>query len=190
MPDVLQADAINPVCGLATPACADGWLSLGQAARLVPGRPNRSTLFRWARRGVIVAGRRIVLASDRIAGRIKVKRSDLERFLAGCRGPPACRGVVVVEQRGGESSMPPAATAASRDGTRRYLEAVGLIETGGGARGATDPSLRGIGTGGAFSSPPGRRRFPLGAARRAGERHPRSPAAAVPFAVAKRKTTS
>ena len=54
-----------------------GWLTLAQAARLLPTKPAPSTLWRWARKGL----RGIRLEYRRLGGRIVVTEDALRRFM-------------------------------------------------------------------------------------------------------------
>lgn len=61
----------------------DSRLSLSEAARLVPGRPSSSALWRWCRRGVRArSGLRIRLCHVRIGHKVFTTRADLETFFA------------------------------------------------------------------------------------------------------------
>lgn len=53
-------------------------LTLRQAAALLPGRPSRSTLHRWAHQGI----RGVRLATSLIGGRRYTTREAIERFIA------------------------------------------------------------------------------------------------------------
>jgi len=58
-------------------------LTLPQAAKLVPGRPHASTLWRWCRRGVKARdGVRVRLAHQRYGQRVFVTEAAIERFAA------------------------------------------------------------------------------------------------------------
>lgn len=56
------------------------FLTLAQAAQLVPSRPSVATIFRWVSLHGGPGKRR--LASVRVAGRRMIRRNDLETFLA------------------------------------------------------------------------------------------------------------
>jgi hypothetical protein len=56
----------------------DKTLSLRQAAELLPGKPNRSTMHRWAHHGV----RGVRLATILIGGRRYTTREAIEQFVA------------------------------------------------------------------------------------------------------------
>ena len=56
-------------------------LTLPQAAKLAPGNPHASTVWRWARRGVRARnGQRIHLQHMRAGGRVLVEESALQEF--------------------------------------------------------------------------------------------------------------
>jgi len=56
-------------------------VSLSTAARYCPGRPNASTLWRWARKGIKArSGARIRLEHRRVGGKIFVTINSLDRF--------------------------------------------------------------------------------------------------------------
>ena len=56
-------------------------LSLSQAARLVPGRPHASSLWRWCRKGIGARnGDRIHLEHRRFGNRLFTSAAALERF--------------------------------------------------------------------------------------------------------------
>ena len=56
-------------------------LTLTEAARVVPGRPHASTLWRWARRGIRARnGQRIRLRHQRLGARVYVTRDWLDQF--------------------------------------------------------------------------------------------------------------
>jgi len=56
----------------------EGALSLSEAARILPGRPSTSTVWRWARRGL----RGVRLGYGRVGRKIVTSRSALERFMS------------------------------------------------------------------------------------------------------------
>lgn len=53
------------------------FISLAEAARLIPGRPHLSTFYRWRTRGV----NGIKLETVRIGGRRMISRSALVQFI-------------------------------------------------------------------------------------------------------------
>jgi len=56
-------------------------VSLSTAAKYCPGRPNASTLWRWARKGIKArSGARIRLEHRRVGGKIFVTIDSLNRF--------------------------------------------------------------------------------------------------------------
>ena len=75
-------------------------LSPAQVAAALPhpaGRPTHpNTVRRWIERGVLVRGRRIVLAAERRGGRWLVRADDVDRFRA--EGRQAALGDSAVEQ--------------------------------------------------------------------------------------------
>lgn len=57
------------------------FVELAEAAKLCPGRPHASTLWRWARRGIKARnGQRIRLRHLRAGAKIYVRPSDIEEF--------------------------------------------------------------------------------------------------------------
>lgn len=59
------------------------YISLSEAARLVPGHPHASSLWRWARKGVKARnGETIRLEHRRIGARVFVRRADLDNFFS------------------------------------------------------------------------------------------------------------
>ena len=109
------------------PVDADAYLSLGQASRLVPGWPNRSTIRRWIFRGICIEGRRVRLAACRVGARLLVKRTDLAAFLSACGGPAPVPAAV---HELGPGTLPARSAIARKTGpadTRAYLTAVGLL---------------------------------------------------------------
>lgn len=60
----------------------ESYLTLTEAAKLAPGRPHPSAVWRWARKGLAVRGsdRRVHLAHVRAGGRIFIKPEDLDSF--------------------------------------------------------------------------------------------------------------
>lgn len=60
----------------------DEYIHLTKLPAFVPGRPHKSTIFRWIQLGVVAPnGERIKLETNRVGGRIFVKLSDLQTFL-------------------------------------------------------------------------------------------------------------
>lgn len=56
-------------------------ITLTEATKLVPGRPNSSTLWRWCRKGVLArSGRRVFLRHSRLGGRIYVTQDWIDAF--------------------------------------------------------------------------------------------------------------
>lgn len=83
-------------------------LSLTEAARLIPGRPNISTIWGWANRGV--RGRR--LETVRVGGRTFTAREAIERFL---------------EQRGSHHELEPSERRRLQvEAAERACEAAGI----------------------------------------------------------------
>jgi Protein of unknown function (DUF1580) len=66
----------------------DGALPLADAARLLPGRPHPSTVWRWRKKGV----RGIKLETLQIGGRVWVTRSAIADFLTALSGARAASG--------------------------------------------------------------------------------------------------
>jgi hypothetical protein len=62
-------------------------VSLSTAAKYCPGRPNASTLWRWARKGIKArSGARIRLEHRRVGGKIFVTIDSLNRFFENVAG--------------------------------------------------------------------------------------------------------
>ncbi|MBL7147094.1 MAG: DUF1580 domain-containing protein [Phycisphaerae bacterium] len=60
---------------------SEALLALSAAAKRCPGRPNTSTLWRWARKGIKArSGPRIRLEHVRVGGKIYVTLDSLNRF--------------------------------------------------------------------------------------------------------------
>lgn len=58
-------------------------LTLSEAVRRLPGRPHRSTLWRWARHGIVTAaGERVRLRVHRLGRRVLVAPEDIDAFSA------------------------------------------------------------------------------------------------------------
>jgi hypothetical protein len=59
----------------------DQLVTLGQAAKLCPGRPSANAVWRWCRKGILSrSGQRIRLHHVRVGGRIFTDKVSLERF--------------------------------------------------------------------------------------------------------------
>jgi len=58
-------------------SATEKWLTLAQAARLLPTRPAPSTLWRWARKGV----RGVHLEYRRLGGKIVVTEQGIRHFM-------------------------------------------------------------------------------------------------------------
>ena len=56
-------------------------LDLSGAAATLPHRPNKSTIWRWCRKGMEINGHRIYLPYKKIGRRIFIARDDLEEFI-------------------------------------------------------------------------------------------------------------
>ena len=61
-----------------SPNAPEEYLSMTEAAKLIPGRPSVSTVHRWAGRGVDG----VVLASIRAGGRRYTSMSAIDEFLS------------------------------------------------------------------------------------------------------------
>ena len=60
---------------------AESKITLGEAAKLAPGRPHVSAVWRWARKGVQAAGGgRVFLEHSRFGRRVFTTREALDRF--------------------------------------------------------------------------------------------------------------
>lgn len=56
-------------------------LTLGQAAKIAPGRPSSNCLWRWCRRGVLSrAGERVYLQHVRVGGKVYTRAEWLEDY--------------------------------------------------------------------------------------------------------------
>lgn len=60
---------------------------LDKASNHVPGRPHRSTCWRWAERGVIRNGEKIRLETISVGGRRYTSQKAIDRFIAACNPP-------------------------------------------------------------------------------------------------------
>ena len=59
----------------------DDHITLGQAAKITPGRPSTNCLWRWCRRGVLARnGRRVRLQHVRVGGKIFTTPRWVEAF--------------------------------------------------------------------------------------------------------------
>lgn len=75
----MPSDHSAPNVPSSTPA--DAYLTLSEAAHTLPGRPHTSTLWRWARRGVMArTGERVWLDHARFGGRVFTTRVWLQEF--------------------------------------------------------------------------------------------------------------
>lgn len=68
---------------------ADDWLTLSEAAELLPTRPVLSTILRWATRGL--RGGTVRLETRRFGGRRVTRRAWLSAFVAAMSAPVAGR---------------------------------------------------------------------------------------------------
>jgi len=60
---------------------ATDYITLGEAAKLAPGRPSANCIWRWCRKGVLSrAGQRVRLRHVRIGGKIFTKAEWLNEF--------------------------------------------------------------------------------------------------------------
>ncbi len=58
------------------------YLTLGEAAKHAPGRPNARAIWRWCRHGLRTrGGRRVHLRHIRVGGRVYTTREWLDAFL-------------------------------------------------------------------------------------------------------------
>jgi hypothetical protein len=58
-----------------------GEYSLAQAAKVLPGKPSPTSVWRWTKRGIWLNDVRLRLRAVRIGGRIVVTGADLLAFL-------------------------------------------------------------------------------------------------------------
>ncbi|MFP4192936.1 MAG: helix-turn-helix domain-containing protein [Candidatus Hydrogenedentota bacterium] len=56
-------------------------MDMSEAAAALPHRPNKSTIWRWCRQGVVINGKRIFLRYQKIGRRVFIKVEDLEEFI-------------------------------------------------------------------------------------------------------------
>lgn len=57
-------------------------LTISEAARRLPGRPHRSTLWRWARKGIETPTReRVFLRTLRLGRRVLIAPEDVDAFV-------------------------------------------------------------------------------------------------------------
>jgi Protein of unknown function (DUF1580) len=94
-------------------------LSLAEAARLLPKRPNPATLWRWRKKGV----RGVRLQTILIGGRRYVTRAALQQFI---------EAVTAAASASAEPSLPSKPLSADQrrmrsDETRRRLKREGLL---------------------------------------------------------------
>src|SRR5262245_2324007 len=62
-------------------ALLDEYITLGQAAKALPGRPSTNCVWRWCRRGVLArSGERITLEHVRVGGKIFTTKKWLTDF--------------------------------------------------------------------------------------------------------------
>ena len=63
------------------PMHATDYITLGEAAKLAPGRPSANCIWRWCRKGVLSrSGQRVRLRHVRIGGKIFTKAEWLNEF--------------------------------------------------------------------------------------------------------------
>lgn len=68
----------------------DPYIALDDAPRHIPGRPHRSTPWRWASRGVMRHGQAVRLMTIIVGGRRMTTRAWIDDFLAALNaGEPA-----------------------------------------------------------------------------------------------------
>ncbi len=68
---------------------ADDFIAVDNAHRYIPGRPHRSTVWRWASRGIQRDGETIVLKTALSGCRRFTRRDWIEEFLLRCNGESA-----------------------------------------------------------------------------------------------------
>ena len=108
---------------MATDLIADGDpIPLAEAARMLPGQPNPSTLFRWRTRGI----RGTKLETLMIGGRRFVRPAALNRFIDAINSPnePPEDGATTTASTGGPQN-PPGGKRSSE--TARRLKEAGLV---------------------------------------------------------------
>lgn len=59
-------------------------IPLRDACRLIPGRPHRATVWRWAQRGIVREGRVVRLATITCGARRYTTPDAVEAFVAEC----------------------------------------------------------------------------------------------------------
>lgn len=96
---------------------SETFLSLGQAAKLAPGRPSANCLWRWCRRGVLSrSGERVHLQHRRIGGKIFTTAGWLDEF--GQRLTEADAAHFQLAEDG--AGPPPAPTSPRQRGRQRF----------------------------------------------------------------------
>lgn len=61
-------------------------IALNDASQLLPNRPHRATIWRWALQGIRHRGETIKLATIAVGGRRYTTKANIDRFLAACNG--------------------------------------------------------------------------------------------------------
>lgn len=64
-------------------------IPLRDASRLLPGRPHRATVWRWASLGIWRAGRRVRLRTVVCGGRRYTTPLALDAFVSACTADPS-----------------------------------------------------------------------------------------------------
>ena len=102
------------------------FITLAEAAKLAPGRPSASAIWRWARRGIKSrTGVRIKLHHVRAGRRVFTTVADLRRFLAAVAEADS---PYFDEKPGGAS---PSRRRSDRDGRRAVARAEEALESEG-----------------------------------------------------------
>ena len=67
-------------------------IPLGHVPGYIPSNPHRSTVWRWALRGIWSGGRVLKLKSRTVGGRRYTTLADIECFLTACNDCEVSRG--------------------------------------------------------------------------------------------------
>ena len=70
-------------------------IALNDAAKFIPNRPHRATIWRWALRGIIRRGETVKLKTTAVGARRYMTRADIAEFLARCNGQDTAQQPVV-----------------------------------------------------------------------------------------------
>lgn len=62
------------------------YIPLNDASQFIPGRPHRTTVWRWALRGIKRGGKTVKLNTTAVGVRRYTTHADIDRFLLACNG--------------------------------------------------------------------------------------------------------